>query len=228
MAWTHGNFRPSRACTFSRATPVTPALPLLGVRERGHESRPAMEPELPLPVLEACCRGDAGALREFVVRYERLVFAFLSRTLGAGPRVEDLAQETFLRALRAFPRFDASNPARPSTWLLTIASRLVQDERRRNRHGALPVEREFESHDAQSPTTPETERSRSELGRAIARAVDELPGEQRDAFVLAEFHGLEMKEIARVLAIAEGTAKTRLFRARERLRELLKTVWEGP
>jgi RNA polymerase sigma-70 factor (ECF subfamily) len=203
---------------------VTPALPLLGASL----ARPAIEPELPLAMLEACRRGDAGALRAFVVRYERLVFAFLSRTLGAGPRVEDLAQETFLRALRAFPRFDPSNPARPSTWLLAIASRLVQDERRRNRHGAVPVERSIEGHDPPSPTTPETERNRSELGRAIARALDELPGEQRDAFVLAEFHGLEMKEIARVLAIAEGTAKTRLFRARERLREILKPVWERP
>jgi RNA polymerase sigma-70 factor (ECF subfamily) len=203
---------------------VTPAFPLLGASL----VRPAIEPELSLPVLEACRRGEAAALRTFVVRYERLVFAFLSRTLGRGPRVEDLAQETFLRALRAFPRFDASNPARPSTWLLTIASRLVQDERRRNRHAGVPVPPQFESQDVPNPTTPETEQSRSELGRAIARAIDELPGEQRDAFVLAEFHGLEMKEIARVLAIAEGTAKTRLFRARERLRELLQPLWEKP
>lgn len=203
---------------------MTPAFPLMGA----YLARPAVEPELPIPVLEACRRGEGAALRAFVVRYEQLVFAFLSRTLGAGSRVEDLAQETFLRALRAFPRFDTSNSARPSTWLLTIASRLVQDERRKSRSSPGPVARELEDFEAPSPTTPETEQSRSELGRAIARALGELPGDQRDAFVLAEFHGLETREIARVLAIAEGTAKTRLFRARERLRKLLKAVWEGP
>jgi RNA polymerase sigma-70 factor (ECF subfamily) len=60
----------------------------------------------------------------------------------------------------------------------------------------------------------------------VARAAAELPDEQRDVFILAEFHGLEMKEIGSVLSIPENTAKTRLFRAREKLRALLRGVWE--
>jgi RNA polymerase sigma-70 factor (ECF subfamily) len=179
--------------------------------------------ELDSATLDGCRTGDPEALRRFVVRYERVVFAFLSRSLGAGPHVEDLAQETFLRACRALPRFDASGPARPSTWLLTIATRLVQDERRRRRPPCQALDGELEG---VTPETPETERRRAELGRALSRAAGELSDEHRDVFILAEFHGLDMKEIGQVLSIREGTVKTRLFRARERLRTLLKGEWE--
>jgi len=179
--------------------------------------------ELDAATVEACRASDPVALRAFVVRYERVVFAFLSRTLGAGPHVEDLAQEVFLRALRALPRFDSAGSARPSTWLLTIANRLVIDERRRRRVPTQPIDADLV---APAPGTPETERTRAEMGRALSRAACALPPDQRDAFVLAEFHGLNMKDIAAVLSVNEGTVKTRLFRAREQLRILLRGVLE--
>jgi RNA polymerase sigma-70 factor (ECF subfamily) len=195
---------------------VTPAITYMGPMSRASI-------ELEAATMEGCRAGDPEALRCFVVRYERMVFAFLSRTLGSGPLVEDLAQETFLRAFRALPRFDAAGPARASTWLLTIASRLVHDERRKRRPPLQPLEADLP---AMAPGTPETEQSRAELGRALSRAAGELSGEHRDVFVLAEFHGLDMKEIAQVLSIPEGTVKTRLFRARERLRALLQGLWD--
>jgi RNA polymerase sigma-70 factor (ECF subfamily) len=179
--------------------------------------------ELEPSVLEGCRTGDAQALRAFVARYQGVVFAFLSRALGAGPHVEDLAQEVFLRACRALPHFDGAGPARPSTWLLTIASHVAIDARRKRRVPVQPLEPDVA---VAGPDTPETERRRVEIGRAVARAAAALPDEQRDVFVLAEFHGLDMNEIGSVLSIPEGTAKTRLFRARERLRALLKGVWE--
>jgi RNA polymerase sigma-70 factor (ECF subfamily) len=188
-----------------------------------------MLPEPPRPseidatVLEACRSGDAAAMRALILHYQRAVFAFLSRTLGRGPHVEDLAQEVFLRAFRALPRFDGSGSARLSTWLLTIASRLAVDHRRKRSVPVQPLDDELV---VSGCTTPETERRRLEIGRALERAAAQLSADQRDVFVLAEFHGLEMAEIARVLTIPEGTAKTRLFRARERLRALLVGVWE--
>src|SRR6476620_6356281 len=84
-------------------------------------------------VLERCCAQDPMAFRAFVVRYERMVFALLSRMLGHGPEVEDLAQETFVRAYRAFPGFDPAGAAKPSTWLLTMATRLALDARKKKR-----------------------------------------------------------------------------------------------
>src|SRR3954453_1487334 len=84
-------------------------------------------------VLARCRAQDPIAFRAFVVRYERMVFALLSRMLGAGPEVEDLAQETFVRAYRAFPDFDPNGPAKASTWLLTIATRLALDSKKKKK-----------------------------------------------------------------------------------------------
>jgi RNA polymerase sigma-70 factor (ECF subfamily) len=179
--------------------------------------------ELAASVLEGCRAGNPAALRAFVARYQSVVFAFLSRTVGAGPHVEDLAQEVFLRACRALPRFDGGGSARLSTWLLTIANRVAIDARRKRRIPVSPLEPDTAP---AAPDTPETERRRLEIARAVARAAAALPDEQRDVFVLAEFHGLDMSAIGTVLSIPEGTVKTRLFRARERLRALLKGVWE--
>jgi len=189
------------------------------------QSAPAASPgELDAETLAECRAGSARALRLFVVRYQNVVFAYLSRTLGAGPHVEDLAQEVFLRACRGLARFDASGTARPSTWLLTIANRVVIDARRRRRPSAALLTDDIA---AAAAGTPETEWRRSEIGHALAQAAAQLTDEQRDVFVLAEFHDLDTASIARVLGIREATAKTRLFRARERLRELLQTQREA-
>ncbi len=178
--------------------------------------------EVDASILDGCRAGDPVALTAFVSRYQHRVFGFLSRTLGAGPHVEDLAQEVFLRACRALPGFDATGSARPSTWLLTIARRLVIDARRKPRPALAAVDVDH----APAPETPETERRRIEIGRAIERAASQLPDDQRDVFVLAEFHDVDQREIASILGVPENTVKTRLFRARERLRALLRGVWE--
>jgi RNA polymerase sigma-70 factor (ECF subfamily) len=180
--------------------------------------------------LAQCRSQDPVAFRAFVVCYERMVFALLSRMLGPGPEVEDLAQETFVRAYRAFPAFDPDGPAKVSTWLLTIATRLALDSRKRRRlfiqstderagdSGAKPI-------DAISAVTPETSLTRRELGVALSRAAAELPDDQRAALVLSEMHGLTIAEIAGALEVPENTVKTRLFRAREKMRAALSAEW---
>lgn len=173
--------------------------------------------ELEPALLERCQAGEPAALRAFVERYQRPVFALLSRILGRQPEVEDLAQETFLRAFRALAGFDPGGSARPSTWLLTIATRLALDvcrKRAREQRTALAAE-------ASSAPTPEHDAQRSQLRIAIATAIDELPSEQRAAFVLAEFHGFAMEDIATALQVPKSTVKTRLFRARAKLAEAL-------
>jgi RNA polymerase sigma-70 factor, ECF subfamily len=174
--------------------------------------------------LQRCRDHDPAALRQFVAQYQRMVFAFLSRAMGAGPHVEDLAQEVFLRASRALPRFDIAGPAKLSTWLLTIASRVAADARKKRRLKIVAPEQGLRVAES---TTPETEAQRREIGTALARAAAELSDEQREVFVLAEFHGLTMAEIGVVLGAQENTIKQRLFRARERLRELLADLREG-
>lgn len=185
----------------------------------------SIQPPAPLDAatLARCRAQDPVAFRAFVVRHERMVFALLSRMLGAGPEVEDLAQETFVRAYRAFPGFDPEGAARPSTWLLTIATRLALDARRKKR-----MDQTDEGADLPSAATPESALERRQLGQAIERAVAALPDDQRAALVLDEFHGLSIAEIAAVLGAPENTIKTRLFRARERMREALRADWRTP
>ena len=185
------------------------------------QAEPQHEGEIDRLTLEACRRGDRAAFRRFMQTYQHAVFAYLSRSLGRGPHVEDLAQETFLRAYRALPRFEPTG-ARTSTWLLTIARNCALDARKRR---ALPTA-SIEDHEIEAHGTPETEQQRSELGGAIERAARALPEEQREALVLAEIHGLSLDEISAVTATPSATVKTRLFRARERLRALLAPFFQ--
>jgi RNA polymerase sigma-70 factor (ECF subfamily) len=188
------------------------------------------ERELDRATLLRCMKGDPLAFRAFVVRYERPVFAVLSRILGRGPHVEDLAQETFLRAYKAFPSFDPDGAARPSTWLLTIATRLAIDHKRRpaigdpNRAHDPALLPSFET----SPVaTPEHETARAQMGRAIEEAARALPDDQRIALVLAEMHAMSVDEIAHATETPAATVKTRLFRAREKMRAALSRFREG-
>jgi RNA polymerase sigma-70 factor (ECF subfamily) len=200
------------------------AIVMPDAKPHGAPSGPARSAhaELDRPTLARCRTRDPVAFRAFVTRYERPVFACLSRMLGRGPHVEDLAQEVFLRAFRALPAFDLDGPAKPSTWLLTIATHLALDARKRR---VIPIRPLDDGAHVSSVGTPETERVRAELARLIERAAAQLPDDQRAAFVLAEYHGFTMTELAAAMGIPEATAKTRLFRARERMRALLGEVW---
>jgi RNA polymerase sigma-70 factor (ECF subfamily) len=182
----------------------------------------AGEPELDRETLLRCRAQDRRAFRVLVERYQAAVFACLSRMLGRGPHVDDLAQEVFLRAYRAMPTFDVDADGKPSSWLLTIATRAALDALKRR---VVPL-RPIEAAEAVALAgTPETSLARAELGRAIERAAASLPEEQRMALVLADCHGFSIAEIARAMDVPEGTAKTRLFRAREKLRAALGEEW---
>ena len=173
-----------------------------------------------LPTLARAQAHDPVAMRAFVVRYQRPVFALLSRLVGRGPHVEDLAQEAFLKAFRALPGFEPAGPARLSTWLLTIATRLALDARRRKRIPSVslddaPAAASLSLASLASHATPETESARRELGHALARAAAKLSDDMRAAFLLADVHGFTMRrDRPSRSSIPETTAKTRVFRAR--------------
>jgi RNA polymerase sigma-70 factor (ECF subfamily) len=177
--------------------------------------------------LVACKNGDRAAFRAFVQHHQRAVFACLSRMLGAGAHVDDLAQETFLRAFRAFDRFEVDGAAKASTWLLTIATRAAIDWKKKHRSPTVSLD-EPESHQVAAATTPELEHARRQLGGALEEAALTLSDDQRIALVLSDFHGLSLAEIALATDVPEATAKTRVFRARERMRAALKTEWSEP
>lgn len=180
-------------------------------------------PELSLGVLQRAKAGEEAACRAFLARYRTMVGALLHRmlsTAGLQSLVEDLAQETFLRAFRALPRFDPEGPARLSTWLLRIAARLAINELKRRRPRVVPTQPDALA----GSRSADFEHRRKRLAEAIQRAVAELPPEFRAAFLLREYHGREYAEIAMMLGIEVGTVKSRLGRARARLREALEEV----
>ena len=186
---------------------------------------PASAPSRPIDreLVAQAKAGDRAALRRLIRLHQRPVGALLRRMLGPvglDALTEDLAQETFLRAFRALPRFDVDGPASFSTWLLRIASRLAINELARKR----PVLAPTESLGAES--TPESEHHRKRVGRAISDAVGELPPPFRAAFILREYHGLDYAEISEMLELELGTVKSRLSRARRLLREQLQGVRE--
>jgi RNA polymerase sigma-70 factor, ECF subfamily len=173
-------------------------------------------------------RGSTRARRILVERYQRPVLALVSRMLrgyGDSGLVEDVAQETFLRVFRALPGFDRNGPARLSTWILTIASHRTIDELRRRRLELRSLDAAGQEPEGDARADESTERRM--LARLIDRAVGDLAPEYKAAFVLREYHGLEYSEIAAALEIDLGTVKSRLNRARRRLRDALVEVYHA-
>jgi len=183
-------------------------------------SRDPARAELDDLTLARAQRGDEPAWRALVAHYQRPVFGLLTRLLSATARrdlVEDLAQETFLRAFRALPSFDRSAAGRLSSWLLTIAARLALDELRQRRPLAARATR-----DATPAAPPAASRPERRLvADIVARAVADLSPDHRAVILLREVHGFDYEEIAAALAISVGTVRSRLSRARAELRAAL-------
>jgi RNA polymerase sigma-70 factor, ECF subfamily len=175
--------------------------------------------ELDEVTLARARRGDDEARRRLILHYQERVFRFLWRMLacrGHGPLAEDLCQETFERVLRNLHGFSTAGPARLSTWILTIATRLALKELRRRR-----VREAATLDPAESPARPDRQAERAALGQAVRRAIECLTPDHRAVIVLREYEELDYEAIARVLGIEIGTVKSRLARARAELREAL-------
>jgi RNA polymerase sigma-70 factor (ECF subfamily) len=161
-------------------------------------------------------QGERSALEAVIERYQPMVHALVWRMACARgeSHVADLVQDAFVRVLQGLSRFDLAGPARLSTWILTIATRVVLNDRRRADPGTAKLE-------PAAYIDPATAVANVEVGIAIAKAVVELPEPQRIAFVLREYHDLDYSEIAKALAIDVGTVKSRLSRARVSVRAAL-------
>jgi RNA polymerase sigma-70 factor, ECF subfamily len=173
-------------------------------------------PDIDAGTLKLAQAGDRCALGRLIAHYQRAVFAFLSRALGRHHRVEDLAQEVFLRVVCALPEYEVRD-AKLSTWIFQIAVRLLQDERRRNARYSSTFIGEL----ASSAPDPERQSAAKEALTYLEQAAALLPKEQRIALVLFEYHGLDHVEIARVTECSRLTVKTRIFRARRFLEKSL-------
>ena len=188
-----------------------------------HRAKPGELDELTFRRAQA---GDEAACRALVDRYQAPLYALLWRVLepaGGQEAVEDLCQETFIRVFGAIDRFTYGGPARPSTWILTIGTRLALNEARRRARSVVQPAGEQLDRVGGARRADEALRRRR-LGRAIRGALGELGPELRAAFILREYHGMEYAEIATACGVELGTVKSRLSRARARLRSALNEV----
>ncbi len=172
-------------------------------------------------MVERAQGGDQDAMSELLQRYRDPVFAFVYRMLNQREAAEDVAQDTFVRVFQRLHTFRFRRDARFSTWLFQLARHAALDElRRRRRRPTAGLEELAHEPRANAPDAGQALIHR-EMGEALARAVATLPEEQRTALVLTEYHGLEAAEVARVLRCTVRGAESRLFRARQAVREQL-------
>ena len=173
--------------------------------------------ELDELTLRRAQQGERAAQGALVERYQPMVHALVWRMACARgeSHVADLVHDVLVRMLQALPRFDPAGAARLSTWILTIATRVVLNDRRRGEPRALRLE-------PAAYIDPATAVADVEIGVAIAKAISELPEPQRIALVLREYHDLDYGEIAEVLGVDLGTVKSRLSRARRAVRDALE------
>ena len=171
-----------------------------------------------LTTVEAVLAGETTAFRQLVERHQRLVFTFAHNMLRRPADAEDISQETFLAAYRSLRTF---NPRRSrfATWLLTIARNECLSALGR-RPPPAPMESAPDPHSLSAG--PLERLGEAELWTALDQALELLPLEQRTAFVLAEIQQLPHAEIAEIEAVEIGTVKSRVSRAKERLRGLLR------
>jgi RNA polymerase sigma-70 factor (ECF subfamily) len=170
--------------------------------------------------------GDEGAFEDLVRRHERRVFRLLLRMLGSREEAEDVTQEAFLSLHRHGHRF--RREARFSTFVYRVASNAALNRRRtlgrnRSRIGELEVRQQAGFDLPSGPRDPEDAAAGSEVQERVQEALLDLPPDLRVAVVLYDIEGQSYQEVARVLGIPEGTVKSRIHRARNALRDSLRS-----
>jgi len=181
-------------------------------------------------LVERVQRGDKQAFGLLVSKYQRKLGRLLSRLIRDPAEVEDVAQETFIKAYRALPSFRGDSAF--YTWLYRIGintakNYLVSQGRR------APTSTEFDSEEAETfeegdqlrdINMPEWLLMTKQIGDTVNVAMEALPEELRTAIVLREIEGLSYEEIATIMECPIGTVRSRIFRAREAISEKLKPL----
>ena len=177
-------------------------------------------------LLAAVSRGDEQALAVIYDRYRLILFGLILRILHDRQEAEDVLQETFLQVWRRAGDFDATR-GRAFTWLVTIGRSRALDRLRALGSRARTAE-ELAAHSAQDQAGDAAEEAaRSEQGKIVRQALEELPEEQKRTLFLAYFEGLTQSEIAVRLGDPLGTVKTRMRAGLMKLREVLRQDSRG-
>jgi RNA polymerase sigma-70 factor (ECF subfamily) len=173
-------------------------------------------------LIERCRTGDDAAFGELVGRHKNLVYGLVYRLVSDRSRVDDLAQEVFLKVHRGLPYFRGD--ARLSTWIYRIVQNVCFSER--PRHPAdLPLEREDKDGVRRVMEIARTDNAFGEIEMRdrLDKAIAQLPDQYRMLIAAHYLDGVQYEALAESLNVPLGTVKTHLHRAKKRLREILDT-----
>ena len=177
-------------------------------------------------------RGEIAAFNMLVIRHQNAAYSLALRFLRTREAAEDVTQEAFVRAWRAIDTFRGD---RFRSWLLRIVANAARDElRRRKRRPQRSLDETWDDSDMASidPVEPglgpQERAEQTELRGVLERALAELPEDWRMVVLLSDVHGMSYEEIADAVDAPLGTVKSRLSRARGRLRQLLIESGELP
>jgi len=168
------------------------------------------------PLVRRAQKGDRWAFEQLVERHQHRLFTLAARLLGSPDDAGDAVQEAFIRAWLGLSSF--RHGARFSTWLYRICLNAVHDQRAKRTTAPLD--------DIVEPADPRDDFVTNELSGALQQALAALDEDYRAAVVLYDVLGCSYAEIAKLTGVAEGTVKSRIFRGRTRLAELLGTMTE--
>lgn len=205
-------------------------MPLRRARAAGGQWRIMSERDVDQQLVERIQRGDKAAFDLLVSKYQRKIFRLLSRLIRDPNEIEDVAQEAFIKAYRALPKFRGESAF--YTWLYRIAINTAKNwlvsQRRR-----APTSTEADIEDAETfddgehlrdLNTPDSMLLTRQVADAVNRAIERLPEDLKTAIVLRELEGLSYEEIAETMNCPIGTVRSRIFRAREAIAEELRPV----
>ncbi|MEA3338143.1 MAG: sigma-70 family RNA polymerase sigma factor [Chloroflexota bacterium] len=175
-------------------------------------------------LIEAANRGDLAAFNKLILHYQGMAYNLAYRILGNAGFAEDATQEAFLKAFRYLGQYRGGSF---KAWLLRIVTNSCYDQLRQfqrrptNSLDDAAVDPEHASRLIDHGEQPVDHAMRLELGRLIQQGIDQLPTEQRIVVLLSDVEGLSYDEIAQVTDTSLGTVKSRLSRARSKLRDYL-------
>ncbi|MCB0119453.1 MAG: sigma-70 family RNA polymerase sigma factor [Anaerolineales bacterium] len=185
-----------------------------------------------IALITSAQQGDLDSFNTLILHYQDAVFNTAVRILGDDDQAQDAAQEAFISAFQSIKSFRGGSF---KAWILrTVTNACLDELRRKKRRPTVPLEPETnDGEEIDSPKwladknmTPAQRAEADELEHAIQHCLDALPTDFRTAVVLADVQGLDYAEIASAIRVPLGTIKSRIARARLRLRECLRSFEE--
>jgi RNA polymerase sigma-70 factor, ECF subfamily len=196
--------------------------------------------EQPLPgsdeaLVARAAAGDQKAFELLVVKYQKRIQRLIGRMVRDVDLVEDIAQETFIRAYRALAQFRGD--AQFYTWLYRIAVNTAKKSLMDLKRNPTVSENSFKSSDDDetspfeneltSPETPDAVLASKEIAEMVNTALESLPEELRQAITLREIEGLSYEDISLAMNCPIGTVRSRIFRAREAISQKIRPLLEN-